>query len=259
MTTQLAVIESPPLIPDAWNYEESVAKVKILVYKWKNVTQEIIDELRIAREILRDVRNPNKNNVAYATLKTWNDYCQDIGVDRSTIHRWLALPHVAQNSGNNEWYTPQIYIEAAREVMGSIDTDPASSGKANEIVKAETYFTSEDDGRVKHWASNVWLNPPYAQPLVADFCELLVKKYREKEIQQACVLVNNATETTFYQTMLKTCSAVCFIKGRVRFVDEEGIESGAPLQGQTVLYFGSDRDRFAQYFLKFGVILYATC
>lgn len=241
-----------------WNYEESVAKVSVLVYKWKNVTQDIIDELRIARQALSREGNPHRELTdANAPVKTWADYCEAIGVDKSTINRWLALPHVAQNTGENEWYTPLVYIEAAREVMGTIDCDPASSEIANKIVQAPTYFTIQDDGRTKKWHGNVWLNPPYAQPLVADFCELIVKKYRDGEIQQACVLVNNATETNFYQGMLKYCEAVCFIKGRVKFVDDDGEESGAPLQGQTILYFGLCIEKFAQVFSALGVILYA--
>jgi len=167
------------------------------------------------------------------------------------------LPHVAHNSGNNEWYTPQSYIEAAREAMGSIDVDPASSDTADKTVKAATHYTVQDDGRQQSWKGNVWLNPPYAQPLVTEFCKLLCDKYESNEIQQACVLVNNATETNFYQDMLRSCSAVCFIRGRVKFVDEAGVESGAPLQGQTVLYFGKSPSKFAQQFGKFGAILYA--
>jgi hypothetical protein len=50
-------------------------------------------------------------------------------------------PHVSQNSGENEWYTPANYIEASRMVMGSIDLDPASSETANRTVCATAYYT----------------------------------------------------------------------------------------------------------------------
>ena len=168
------------------------------------------------------------------------------------------IPHVSQNTGESEWYTPPDYIEVARTVMGSIDVDPASSKIANAIVKAKTYFTADDDGRLQSWQGNVWMNPPYSQPLIAEFCDLLVRKYQTGEVRQACVLVNNATETLFYQNMLKVCGAVCFIKGRVKFIDEQGNESGAPLQGQTVLYFGERISEFATMFKAFGIILYGN-
>lgn len=165
-------------------------------------------------------------------------------------------PHVANNNGNNEWYTPPAYLEAARKVMGSIDVDPASSEIANRIVGATTFYSAKDDGRRKPWNGNVFMNPPYSQPLVSEFCELLVKKYWNKEVKQACVLINNATETSFYHQLLNGCSAVCMIKGRVKFLDEKGNE-GAPLQGQHLVYFGDNYIRFAQVFSQFGFVLYA--
>ena len=191
-----------------------------------------------------------------------NKYVEYIG-DAKALARWrkkqagLELPHVARNGGNNEWYTPQSYIESVRRVMKTIDTDPASSDIANTLVKASVYFTSKDDGRTKRWSGNIYLNPPYAQPLISDFCRLLLRKWWDKEISQACVLVNNATETSFYQDMLAACNAICFIKGRVKFVDENGRE-GAPLQGQTILYFGVNSTTFIEEFSRYGVCLHGN-
>jgi phage N-6-adenine-methyltransferase len=169
----------------------------------------------------------------------------------------LNKPHVANNSGENEWYTPAIYIEAARRVMGSIDTDPASSDIANETIKASVYYTIGDNGLVQSWSGNVWMNPPYAQPLVTQFSEAIANKYKSGEIKQACILVNNATETTWFQRMMEVCSAICFLRGRVKFVDKEGKATGAPLQGQVILYLGKNVEKFATEFTEMGKILYA--
>ena len=162
--------------------------------------------------------------------------------------------HVANNSGEDEWYTPPKYIEAAREVMGSIDLDPASSDKANETVKARNYFTKENSGLDKKWIGNVWLNPPYSQPLMGQFSEAIVE--RVGKFSQGCVLVNNATETKWGQRLLQKCNAVCFIRGRIKYLDKTGTPANTPLQGQMILYFGEHVEKFAQKFQKFGIILH---
>jgi DNA N-6-adenine-methyltransferase (Dam) len=74
----------------------------------------------------------------------------------------------AGQSFSSEHYTPAIYIEAAREVLGRIDLDPASNARAQKTVKAGAYFTEKDDGLQQEWRGNVWLNPPYGD-LVGEF------------------------------------------------------------------------------------------
>jgi len=163
--------------------------------------------------------------------------------------------HVSQATGENEWYTPSTIIELARSTMGSIDTDPASSYEANKIVQAEQYYTIKENGLGKKWLGNVWMNPPYAQPLIRQFSDVLVEKYMRREFQQACVLVNNASETEWFQNMERVAEGRCDITGRVKFIDKNGNASGAPLQGQAVLYFGNDFKTFVKYFKEIGICL----
>ncbi len=158
-------------------------------------------------------------------------------------------PHVSYNSGNNEWYTPAEYIEAARAVMGSIDLDPASSEIANRIVKASAYHTAETNGLDKAWSGNIWLNPPYASDLIGRFMEKLASE--RDTYHQAIVLVNNATETEWFQKLVSKASAAVFPKGRVKFYKPDG-ETGAPLQGQAVVYIGDAPERFLSEFRHFG-------
>lgn len=55
----------------------------------------------------------------------------------------LTASHQLINaSTNNEWYTPQPFLEAAHQVMGNIDLDPASNFFANQIVKASRFYSS---------------------------------------------------------------------------------------------------------------------
>lgn len=56
---------------------------------------------------------------------------------------------------SDEWYTMPRYIEAARTVLGHIDLDPASTERANRIIKATHYYTKQDDGLTQHWSGKV--------------------------------------------------------------------------------------------------------
>ena len=166
----------------------------------------------------------------------------------------LSKPHVSNNSGENEWYTPYEFIEAALLTMGSIDLDPASSELANKTVKATEFYTAKNNGLTEPWTGNVWLNPPYAQPLISQFCDKLALEL--SAINQAIVLINNATETKWFQGIAELSSSICFPSSRIKFIDKQGNRCGAPLQGQALLYFGDNRVLFKRNFSKFGLILY---
>jgi phage N-6-adenine-methyltransferase len=179
--------------------------------------------------------------------------------------KWHMLhPHIGYNSGEDEWYTPEEYVILARKTMGSINLDPASSDEANKIIKADNYFTAEKNGLKQKWFGNVWLNPPYSQPLMSQFAETTVDKFKNKEFKQACILTNNATETNWCQQFLDVALVVCLIKSRVKFIASDsvfkskGFKFATPLQGQIIFYLGEYKDKFAENFKEKGVILWKT-
>lgn len=160
-------------------------------------------------------------------------------------------PHVTFNSGNNEWYTPEKYIDLAREVLGAIDLDPASCEIANETVKAERFYSEQDDGLTKEWTGRVWMNPPYGSDLIGQFTEKFAKEYTAGNITEGIVLVNNATETAWFCNMMAAASAVVFPRGRIRY-NSPTKESNAPIQGQAFIYFGEHYNRFLDVFGEIG-------
>lgn len=160
-------------------------------------------------------------------------------------------PHVSNNSGNNEWYTPKKYVDAARNVLGHIDLDPASCAYANKTVQAERFYSVEDDGLTKEWHGNVWMNPPYNAEGVTKFTEKFVDEYNAGNIKEGIVLVNNATETSWFVNMVSAASAVVFPRGRIRY-ESATRESLAPLQGQAFLYFGKNIEKFFECFSDIG-------
>jgi ParB family chromosome partitioning protein len=164
-----------------------------------------------------------------------------------------AKPHVSNNSGEQDWYTPEVYLEAARKVVGPFDLDPASSDTAQKFVKAKTYFTKDDDGLIQDWRGVVWLNPPYGSGIVDKFAEKLVDSLGS--IKSAVVLVNNATETRWFQLLANNSNAICFPSGRIKFLDSTGEPKNSPLQGQAFLYFGQKSEKFRRVFGQFGFVV----
>ncbi|MGL6348499.1 MAG: hypothetical protein ACRC2U_01310, partial [Aeromonas sp.] len=63
--------------------------------------------------------------------------------------------------------TPPSVIEAAHNVMGDIDLDPASTKEFNRVVKAAQFYTREANGFRQDWSlmgpgiptQTIFLNP----------------------------------------------------------------------------------------------------
>src|SRR6266702_3408421 len=116
----------------------------------------------------------------------------------------------------NEWFTPPEIMEAVRDVLGTIDLDPASCPEAQKTVQAKTFYTKEQDGLAQEWRGRVWLNPPFSHPLNIHFVNKLIDEYQSGNVSKAIMLVN-VLPSTWLQDAITICSAVCFSRDRLRF------------------------------------------
>jgi phage N-6-adenine-methyltransferase len=159
----------------------------------------------------------------------------------------------ASGTGENEWLTPPKYIKLARAVLGTIDLDPATSDEAQRIVNAAQSFTKAHDGLKQEWRGRVWLNPPYAKPLIAKFASKMVAEFRAGRVEAAIMLTHNSSDTRWFYELVGECSAICFTRGRVKFYSGEKV--AAPTQGQAFFYFGGEAQIFAETFKAIGRVL----
>ncbi len=163
--------------------------------------------------------------------------------------------HSLQLSTSNEWYTPPQYLTAVREVMGSIDLDPASNEIANKVVRAATYFSIVDDGLSRQWWGRIFLNPPYGiengVSNQAKWSDYLIKQYRGGKIEQAILLVNAVPSNKWFAPLW--AFPICFTNHRIKFYSEATI-SEQPTHSNAFVYMGANEAKFVRVFSQFGTV-----
>jgi hypothetical protein len=196
---------------------------------------------------------------------------------------------INQTSGKVEYYTPQPIIEAARKCMGGIDLDPASSESANKRVKANAFYTQEDDGLHERWFGRVWMNHPFGRRLEAPVCSVggvitkewvkwaedckarglhpvqtkviagnddwiqkLVREWGGGRMASACCITFAATSEKWFRPLLN--QPQCFLWPRTNYLLPDGSTMKGVTKGSVVTYFGPNVQRFKDAFRELGTV-----
>jgi hypothetical protein len=154
-------------------------------------------------------------------------------------------------TGECDYYTPPLYVESARTVLGSIDLDPASSDLANRMVKATRYYTIEEDGLRQEWAGNIFLNPPWGGA-ARNFVARALQEYRGGRINQAVIVLS--AEYTDRQWMkalgILDRFPFCLTDHRVNYYNM----GGSPTAGTLFIYLGTNVQGFVDAFTDWGPV-----
>jgi hypothetical protein len=164
---------------------------------------------------------------------------------------------VHYSSATPEWYTPRHIIDRVLEFFDKIDLDPCSNSKTAPNVPARQVYTETDDGLAQSWFGRVYINPPYGDGIgrwtqkARDSYEAGREWADEPEdeaphVEAIILLLPARTDTEWFGHLQKY--AVCFIRGRLKFV---GAENSAPFPSMLV-YLGTEVDRFAQVMAPLG-------
>lgn len=180
-----------------------------------------------------------------------------------------------------EWYTPTLFVEAARKVMGDIDLDPASHPDANLVVQAKRFYTAEDDGLSQPWSGRVFVNPPGG--MVVEFWIALMVAWRHRSIQQAIWMGYSLEQLQTLQPGRSPIDfPICIPRRRIAFVESDAKRAArlakidaenerrtkrgqvlkarnekadSPSHGNYITYLGDRPSKFVEIFSAFGAVV----
>lgn len=189
------------------------------------------------------------------------------------------------SSASNEHFTPRPIVDAAREVMGGIDLDPASCALANKVVRATRILTIDDDALGHPWTlaesdtagrpSRAFLNPPGGKvgnkSRAALFWQKLADEWHAGHVEQAVFVAFSLEflQTGQRSTLSPLSLPFCVPSSRLKFwaPNADGtdvVEGGQPTHANAIVYLpprvGSRAaaHRFRAAFSRFGDVVIPT-
>lgn len=167
-------------------------------------------------------------------------------------------PPIADRTGNvgrmapsadttDDWHTPDDLLNLAREILGGIDTDPASCSEAQDRVRAGRWFGPVENGLAQPWAGRVWLNPPFSA--IAEWVATAAERLLSPDGPDAILLCCHANTDAAWWHNLRGFP-VALSRGRVRYLRPGGERGEAPPRGTALFLLGGDvttQARFASH------------
>jgi len=181
----------------------------------------------------------------------------------TTTTRPRTTAEILTSSESTDWWTPDPYISACREMLGTkddlmgIDLDPASCLRANtELVRAKQFYEPPQNGLELPWFGKVFLNPPYSKTRGVSnqllWTQKLFREFAAGNVTEAILLTNVSTSTKWFAPLWEHSS--CWVDHRINFVRPEGGKSSST-HDNVFFYLGKRTPRFAQFFVQFGPVV----
>jgi hypothetical protein len=141
------------------------------------------------------------------------------------------------------WYTPMWLIEKCREVLGTIDLDPASDEFGNTRIRATHWWNNCSLETPWPTVTSVFLNPPGGkignQSQAALFWAKFMSEWAAGRFEHG-IFIGFSIE--IMQTAQQVCAVppqafpFCVPSSRFGFDDENGVENTQPPHAPVIIY-----------------------
>lgn len=166
---------------------------------------------------------------------------------------------VEKKARSVEWGTPRRVLDPVdRFCGGQIGLDPATT--PDNPTRARVFFTRSDDGLGRSWREPgvVFVNPPYGGGTrFQDWCRKIDAEARLGQEILALLPCGARFSTRYFQDYILSSylEAVCFIRGRVKFIPMENQKDPGNNYDSALYGFNVNPDRFAEHFTSLGVCI----
>lgn len=135
----------------------------------------------------------------------------------------------ATKTQSDDWWTPpEVFDKLGLE----FDIDVASPVGGVSWIPKKRYFTKEDDGLEQDWGDSlVWMNPPYG---------IATGSWLQKFVNHGngIALVFARTDTRWFHNYALKADALCFTKGRLKFINPERNDTSTSASGSLFVACG---------------------
>ena len=159
----------------------------------------------------------------------------------------------------NDVVAPEEIINAATEVMGSIDFDPCSTPIINQYIGAKEILVANSRNPNTEWAGNTWLFPPYeSRTGRLTWLRKAYEEYRLHRCSQLMILAVGRPSDSHIQSLLSQAgSSICFFKQLTAFRNDHTGEVIPYLKSKSFIlsYQGVYKEAFRKEFSRFGAVV----
>ncbi len=153
----------------------------------------------------------------------------------------------------NQWQSPELVIQAVRQVLGGIECDPCASDDGPTLAEIE--YRHQDDGLSQPWPGTGWVAPGHTDIDFTQWCKKALSELEAGNLSEAILCVPE-TELRLVPEMYRYPIAISYLPLTVSYTtDSKSLQKTLPTCSTFVYLSAAPRtEQFASAFREIAAV-----